>query len=117
MTPIKDDLGAQAGGRLHGAGRQIMVGESCEELHEVWRSPPQPTPTPSVLCKSTEKAIACLFLLNSIRPIAFSARLHDIISRWAVFPAGPANFLYCLCARLLPRRKPSVLFLLRVREE
>lgn len=26
MTPIKDDLGAQAGGRLHGAGRQIMVG-------------------------------------------------------------------------------------------
>lgn len=45
----------------------------------------------------------------------FGARLCYVISRWAGFPAGLANFLCCLCACLLPRRKTSMLALLRMR--
>ena len=70
-------------------------------------APPQTTPTAPAPGESTEGR-AFLSPLNSIRPIAFSARLHDVTGRWAGFPACLAHFLCCLYACLLPRRKPDV---------
>lgn len=65
----------------------------------------------------TEEETAFLSLLNSIRPIAFSARLSDVRVARQISLSGSLNFLRCLCACVLPRRKRSVPSLLRVRRK